>query len=449
MSPAQRIAQWVAAGEGYMGCDCGQLLELERRLYAEDDEGLKDAKAAIGEVFDAKFNESLPQFTHGQMMALWTGRPGRSPTAQDTAAMVARYVGANKQWPQEPVHAVASMVRALSGGEGRSIEAALHRVKTHVRATFAAYGTVADPATLPLDLSDTWAGGSKDVSLLVSLVVEDLDDDAKRAMTEALYRHFASYVHEHTSMNLHSKDLFRWGSTLARLVREDGQPLTVPVAQGEQWLLDSAGVSGGGAAYMAQVLSRTFRGWGMRQDWRDLVDERMEDPAIKGDVKAAWHLAAAYMDEDKEQGQWYWLGGWRQLSTALSVAESEPVRLAVLQWMVTRRLQVQHFDEALSLIKSIERQFESKDAVARLKNLEAVIAASRAHDAARQARLQHELAVHVLTSRIEVYERQLAESVAKGHLAGTVAEVQKRLDAVRSCLATLAGQEGAEASTGE
>jgi hypothetical protein len=124
-------------------------------------------------------------------------------------------------------------------------------------------------------------------------------------------------------------------------------------------LLDSAGVP---RLAVGKLLGWTYRTAGEMETWKKYVDARIGDDSVTGDAKAIWLMIKAYDDSIRPRSV-YPAAGIRSLKKAVMIAQSQPVRLVVLDELTTYFMRINRPGVAVDIIASIAQQFSGQAAV--------------------------------------------------------------------------------------
>jgi hypothetical protein len=136
--------------------------------------------------------------------------------------------------------------------------------------------------------------------------------------------------------------------------------------------------------------------------WQQFLKEKLQEPALAGDVKAGWLLTRAYAEA--AGGHWDPMSGQPWVQQAMAAAQSEPLRLQCASMLIKAYMQETDYDRAQSLLASVSPQFSPEGQqelallgpqidAARTKTAEALAARQEAVRAAWQTELQRRLAV--------------------------------------------------------
>ncbi|MCP4378447.1 MAG: hypothetical protein GY794_20020, partial [bacterium] len=150
-------------------------------------------------------------------------------------------------------------------------------------------------------------------------------------------------------------------------------------------LLDSTGRPRLG---VGKLLGWTYRQAGELKTWKKYVNGKIDDDATGGDAKAIWLMIKAH-DDSCRPGLVAPIVGIRSLKKAVTIAQSESVRLVVLDELTTYYIRKNRPGVAVEIIASIAQQFSDQGAVqleAIKQRAQKVLEHKQAKDAASLAR---------------------------------------------------------------
>jgi hypothetical protein len=172
-------------------------------------------------------------------------------------------------------------------------------------------------------------------------------------------------------------------------------------------LTDEAGIVRPGVARIvafAQCRARTLSQW---------VDQLNQSIAgSSGDIKAGWLIAKACAQSARD-GMPAPLEGMRDLQMALSVAESEALRLAILKEITSRYAVCNAHKHGISLLQSVTGQF-SQAGAAQVAEMEASLIRDEAETRARRVQQKAQRRQHLTETKREVLLRRLEVARTKG-----------------------------------
>lgn len=275
-----------------------------------------------------------------------------------------------------------------------------------------------------------WSAG--EVYTLYWSVVKDQETPPDAALRAAAFRRLAA--EEAQLVPAFKTNLGPWRGVLEVLSE------SLPDAKNEQaWLVWAEG-------WLKESLSREPSSVGMvvatlgsygREVWPPRVQVRVSAKDAAGDSAAAWHLAQAYVIETLPGGVSGIFSGARQINQALTLAESEPVRLVALRWLVARNLQAQYYQEAENLILGVRGQFTSEVAQAGIGSMLDRIESVRRDDAERQVRATRYTELSRLMGRLSVLQARLDKAKVDGRTAADLVRLETMVANVSNELARM------------
>lgn len=144
--------------------------------------------------------------------------------------------------------------------------------------------------------------------------------------------------------------------------------------------------------------------------WRTFLESKAAEKGLSGDEKARWYMARAFTEELA-----YWeptpLLGRNWLERALETAESEPLRVEIVQWMAQGLTVMRQFSEARDWLAKAGDQAGSPAAMRRLEQTRQQIAAGERGRRAIEAAAEEESRKR----QIAELERRLAQARESGH----------------------------------
>ncbi|WP_428940627.1 hypothetical protein [Fontivita pretiosa] len=169
------------------------------------------------------------------------------------------------------------------------------------------------------------------------------------------------------------------------------------------------------------------------EEWLAILNQHLQGPT-EGDAKASWLLARAHAAM-REVRLYTPLAGSQWISQAMATATSEPLRLRCVELLVLGHQRAAEFEQARSLLASLEQQFASeaaRDAFARLRQ---TLAEQETLEQQRQAAALSQLELARLKGQVEFLQRRLDEARAQNRPSGDIGSIQQLLEQARQELA--------------
>ena len=404
---ATYVAGYVIGGDEWRSLDYATQLDLRALLDKGRGDKVNVARTVMADQLPRTFRDQrLGQLGH----YLRSGRAEiKSPQVREE--LIVRYVLESDRWRESDFPGMVELVHWLEGNEHDDQPKAVDRVLTHVRKSLENYAAPDDSGTslgLRIENPRNHSGVIREI---LELVVGQLTDDGKAAVMAGVQRRFAIDVQRRIQFGDWETHL--WAIVLLRLNNFGGQLAALEPQAAEKLLIASGGhpaEGSGGGPLMAMVLGKSFSAYGDREQWKALIRSKISDQSIVGDDRVIWHLAGAYMDETEGGATATPLSGWPLLQTAFAAAQSEYWRLQCINWMVSRRLAVQQYDEAKSLIQSVRQQFDTDSAQAQFDHLAKLIEVEREIEAERLEKVTRQLQRVRAKARLDIYSAELAKA---------------------------------------
>jgi hypothetical protein len=179
------------------------------------------------------------------------------------------------------------------------------------------------------------------------------------------------------------------------------------------------------------------------QVWQEYVDDRLADGSLGPDERAKWLLARSYVEELKADPPAIGpLAGKVYLDRAFASADSEPVRLECLRWIVGRYCAIDQWDQAQALLTSCKGQFTNRESLDLIdqwsKELTEVAEKGRKRVAlqAQQAQQGGTVSASQLQAQLDFLKKQLDELHTRHASADDVARLEAIIAQTRVSLAS-------------
>jgi len=131
-------------------------------------------------------------------------------------------------------------------------------------------------------------------------------------------------------------------------------------------------------ARVARLSAFSYREAGKLPEWTAFLEEMLSSAGLQGDTRVSWLTARAYAEELREPEPLI-LEGRAWLEEALSVAQSEGLRLEALGELISRVASGGRIAEARSILQSVEEQFESAESRAAIASWRSQMGALEVH----------------------------------------------------------------------
>lgn len=192
---------------------------------------------------------------------------------------------------------------------------------------------------------------------------------------------------------------------------------------------------GGVRLGMAKLLAWVYSGQEKVQEYRKFLATHAEQPDLTGDQTAQWWMGRAYAAQVLP-AELSPVTGMKWMEKAFAAAESEPLRLSALEWMVERWMQVHEYQRAASLLASTAHQFSQDASRERIAVLRDQVDESIEHERQRQTRIAQHRETSRLQGQLETMQRRLEAMKEQGRSAEDVQSVQQLVISLEQQLET-------------